>query len=410
MRSLIITQFASLRPEDAVGGAFRRLRLFANAVARISSEVEFLCVVRDEDIAVHADSKALNEAQLAYWGFPARMILVPMGDRRETFWRHYGAGIRSIAEQPDFYAFAGPAQAQAVGEHLDRQPDLVLVCHLPTMAALLRSGRRPRNLFFDLDDIEHKFRIRSALAPPLWPGKFAYCAHVPAIWAAERKAAALSRIMFVCSDADRRHLRRIGFGQNIAVIPNALRLPDAIPGVVEDRTLLFIGTYQYRPNRDAAERLISRIWPLIRARAPEARLLVAGKSPDAIPSFAGAPAGVTFTGFVPDLDRLYAQSRLVVCPLTVGGGTRVKLLEAASYARPMVSTRIGAEGLDFVDGQEILLRDGDAAFAEICVRLLHEDGLCATLGTAARAKMAAIYDAEKIQERIADLMLAKMIP
>ncbi len=377
MRSLIITQFAPLQPEQAIEGALQRLRQFASAIARISREVEFLCIVHDEDIAAHADAGALNDAQSAYWGFPVRMSLVPMAQRRETFWRHYGAGILSLAEQPDFYAFAGGAQARAIGEHLDHQPDLVFVYHLPAMAALLRSRRRPRHLFFDLDDIEHKLRIRTALAPPIWPGKLGYCAHVPTIWAAERRGAALSRTVFVCSETDRRHLRHVGFGRNLAVIPNAVRLPAEVPDVSQNRTVLFIGTYGYRPNRDGAERLVTRIWPLIREQVPDARLLIAGKSPEAIPSFRNSPPGVTFTGFVADLDRLYAQSRVVACPLTVGGGTRIKLLEAASYAKPMVSSRIGAEGLAFVEGLEILLRDDDQSFADACVRLLRDDALCA---------------------------------
>jgi glycosyltransferase involved in cell wall biosynthesis len=408
MRSLIITQFAAFQPEQAVEGAHQRLRTFASAIARISGEVEFLCFVRDEDVAAHADAAALNEAQSAYWGFPVRMTLMAGATRRETFWRHYGAGIFSLSEQPDFYAFASEEHARAIAERLECRPDLVFVHRLKPMGALLRSGRRPRHMFFDLDDIEHKVRIRTALAPPIWPGKLAYCTHVPAIWAAEHRGAALSRTVFVCSETDRRHLRRVGFGANVAVIPNGIRIPAKVPNVTQEQTVLFIGSLGYRPNRDGAERLLTRIWPMIRERVPGARLLIAGRSPEGIPSFRNPPPGVTFTGFVASLDHLYAQSRIVVCPLTVGGGTRIKLLEAASYARPMVSTRIGAEGLAFIEDEEILLRDDDRSFADACARLLEDDALCAALGGSARAKVAAIYDVERIRDKIASQMAGQM--
>jgi glycosyltransferase involved in cell wall biosynthesis len=95
---------------------------------------------------------------------------------------------------------------------------------------------------------------------------------------------------------------------------------------------------------------------------------------------------------------------VVCCPLTVGSGTRIKLIEAAAYGRPMVSTRIGAEGLDFVPEKEILLRDDDAGFAKGCLHLLDDDGLCHRLASAARARADLLYNMGRIEERIGRLM------
>jgi len=169
---------------------------------------------------------------------------------------------------------------------------------------------------------------------------------------------------------------------------------------------MFIGSHWYKPNGDGAERLLTRIWPLVRARVPGAQLIIAGKSPESIPSYSNPPAGVEFTGFLPDLDALYARSRVVVCPITMGGGTRVKLVEAGGYGKPIVSTRIGAEGLDLEDGVDVLLRDDDRSFADACIRLLSDDTLCARLGAAARAKAVAQYDAAKVERRIANILLS----
>ncbi len=110
------------------------------------------------------------------------------------------------------------------------------------------------------------------------------------------------------------------------------------------------------PHIEAAERLVTRIFPLVKRKLPEARLLIAGKASDSLPSRRTTPENVEYLGYVPDLDGLYANTRIVCCPMLNGGGTRIKLIEAAAYARPMVSTRIGAEGLDFENGREILLR------------------------------------------------------
>jgi len=149
---------------------------------------------------------------------------------------------------------------------------------------------------------------------------------------------------------------------------------------------------------------VARIFPLIRKQVPSARLVIAGGSPERIASFRSAPPGVEFTGFVQDLDKLYAESRVIACPVTVGTGTRLKLVEAASYGRPMVSTRLGAEGLAFENGREIVLRDDDEGFATACANLLHDDAACARLGMAARARMKASYAAEGIVDQIAGIM------
>jgi glycosyltransferase involved in cell wall biosynthesis len=118
-----------------------------------------------------------------------------------------------------------------------------------------------------------------------------------------------------------------------------------------------------------------------------------------------APENVEYLGYVRDLDGLYANTRVVCCPMLNGGGTRVKLIEAAAYARPMVSTHIGAEGLDFEDGKEILLRDDDESFAEACTILLQDATVRRTMGLAARMRMQELYDADRTADKIRALML-----
>lgn len=403
MRALIITPMQPVRSMSEGQGITRRMKLFMSAIAGLAQQTRIAQLVPasllDEDVA------ALERLQAQFWDMQLNLTLIPRGERKETFRNHYWDGVLRAQDQPLIHSFAGPQQAKQVGELLDQDPDLVFVHRLPAMCALLRSGRRPRNAFFDLDDVEHLVRLRYATRPPVWPGKLAYAAHVPALLRAEAQGIALSRQTFVCSARDQAILRRWSKRGQIAVIPNALPVPAEVTKPVGAPNLLFVGACDYLPNIETAERLVRDIFPLIRRAVPHARLLLAGKGSDSLPSRKLAPENVTYLGYVDDLDGLYRQTRIVCCPMRNGGGTRVKLIEAASHARPMVSSHIGAEGLDFEEGKEILLRDKDDEFAQACIGLLRDDQSSERLGLAARARMQALYDAPTIVERIRGIML-----
>jgi glycosyltransferase involved in cell wall biosynthesis len=407
-RALVVTAAPVTTEAHDQAGIFSRLRIFLDAVADVADEIEIAYFMPPGFHDAWPEREALDAAISAYWRHPMRATVIPWRTRAETFANHYLHGLVAAAEQPVVAPYAGPDQAEAVGRLLDRGHDLVFVHRLPAMCAVLRSGRRPRNLFFDIDDVEHRVRLRYATRPPVWPGKLAYAAHAPALLAAECRGAWRSRRSFVCSEKDRAYLARFGIGSRLAVVPNAKPVPADPPGVVAAPTLMFIGTCDYPPNVEAAERLVTRILPLVRREVPGARAIIAGKSSDRLPSRSGAPEGVEYLGFVEDLDALYARTRVVCCPIGIGGGTRIKLIEAAAHARPMVSTAIGAEGLDFIPGAEILIEDTDEGFARACIGLLRDDAACGRLGEAARARMRGLYDEATIRHRVAGMMWASV--
>eukprot|EP01037_Dinobryon_pediforme_P005819 gene5819-5884_t len=405
--SLIVSTIAMFPLEQAVDGIFTRLKLFVSAVAEISSSVSILFLVPDVDVVSDQHTKGLDKRLSAFWGIEIRARFVLSQPRRTGFYAHYINGIWSAADQPAIAHYTGADQLRAVAEALDAAPDLVLVFGLPAMVAVLKTGRRPARLFFDLNDVEHRVRIRTALAPPIWPGKLAYLAQAPALFFAERSAAAVCRSMFVCSDVDLNYLKRWRYPGKLIAVPNAVPIPEQVGPLTASPVLLFLGGYGYGPNRDAAERLITRIWPLVRTKRPDARLVIAGKSPEHIPSFVDCPERVEFTGFVTDLDALYARVRVITCPITSGGGTRLKLLEAAAYGKPMVSTSIGAEGLKFRTGQEIMIADHDVAFAAACLHLLDDDAEAGRLGDAARAAVCETYDLSVIAQGLASVLMER---
>ena len=174
-------------------------------------------------------------------------------------------------------------------------------------------------------------------------------------------------------------------------------------GLAADVPLLtFVGKLDYVPNVRAVEYIARRIAPAVWEQYPQARFAIIGQGADTLQSSALTEAGtdgIIFTGFVdarasahPNLSDYLSASDVVLVPLDSGSGTRLKIVEAASNARPVVSTRIGAEGQSFVDGQEILLTDQvDQAFVDATLRLLSDADLRERLGRAARAKALSQY-------------------
>jgi len=186
---------------------------------------------------------------------------------------------------------------------------------------------------------------------------------------------------------------------NVEVIPNTVTWVD--DGLLAtEPNVLFIGAYSHAPNVVAAEYLIREVWPCLMRICPKARLLIAGPRPEVIPSFQDPPSGVEFLGFVSDLNALYRRTRVLCCPIQSGGGTRVKILEAASYGVPVVSTPLGAEGIDLRTDVEIVLRNDATGLAEACADLLADDVRAHRIGTAARKRVRALYSRDAVIHRM----------
>lgn len=133
-------------------------------------------------------------------------------------------------------------------------------------------------------------------------------------------------------------------------------------------TVVFTGSMDWEANVDGIRFYIEEVWPLVRARVPDAQLRVVGKNPPPALVQRGLP-GVSFTGFVDDVRDHARDAQAFVIPLRVGGGTRIKAFEAMAMGLPVVSTSIGIEGLDVEDGTHFLRADGAQALADAELRL-----------------------------------------
>jgi glycosyltransferase involved in cell wall biosynthesis len=212
-----------------------------------------------------------------------------------------------------------------------------------------------------------------------------------------------SRFSIVCttSERDRHLLSGLAPHVPIAVVPNGIDLdkyrrrtfqaPD--PG-----TMLFTGLMSYYPNHHGVLRFVERVLPRIRERIPHARLQIVGANPPAAIR-ALACAHVEVTGRVPDVRPYYARAEVCVIPLWIGGGTRVKALEAMAMGVPIVSTPLGCEGLDVRDGRSVLLGDSDEALADAVVRVMMRPALRSGL-VAEASLLAEEYDWRRVGLRI----------
>ena len=194
----------------------------------------------------------------------------------------------------------------------------------------------------------------------------------------ERRALAIVDRVWVCSRQDRERLTALSRRKvPIDVVPNGIPRFETIPVDLPAQTtpsdgfpvILFIGHLGYQPNIDAAERLAGAILPRIRQSLPDARLVLAGRYPKPAVRALASLEGVVLVENPDDVGPLLSRAHLSIIPLSTGGGTRIKILEAMAWGVPVIATPLAAEGLDLVENDEILLADSDERLAEMATAL-----------------------------------------
>jgi GT2 family glycosyltransferase/glycosyltransferase involved in cell wall biosynthesis len=177
---------------------------------------------------------------------------------------------------------------------------------------------------------------------------------------------------------------------------------DFAPGGREPFTMLFLGSFRHTPNMVALDWFVEEILPQIIARRPEARLVVVGSDEPARRPYADRAPGVEIRGFVEDIREPLGRYAVFVCPVRSGSGVRVKLLEAFGSGIPVVSTRIGAEGLARHDGEFCLLADQPEEFAARVLRVFDDPAFAADMAARARAEVVANWDMAAITGRLVE--------
>ena len=207
------------------------------------------------------------------------------------------------------------------------------------------------------------------------------------------------------SESDRALMTQWVDGEHITVVPTGVDLAEYRPDPSASEpgpVITFVGAMDWEPNIDGVEYFTGEIWPAIQTEVPEARLRIVGRNPDRRVK-KWASESIEVTGRVPSVVEHLRQSAVVIVPLRIGGGTRLKIYEAMATAKAVVSTTVGAEGLDVHHGRDIMLADNAHSFAEAVIMLLRDRELRRRYENAA-AETAARCDWPAIGDRFSEVL------
>jgi sugar transferase (PEP-CTERM/EpsH1 system associated) len=328
----------------------------------------------------------------------SELITVPRSDPAKGTAAFYLDAARHVL-QPLPYAvgkYRSDAYASTVGRLLaSGRYDLVVADFLPPVANLPARVSIPSVLFTHNVEAEIWRRhvetatngFSRALLRQQWQRMVRF----------ERDALSRFDLVLAVSDADRQTFARL--------YPGAARRPvhvvqtgvdtgyfTPMPGTERRAHLVFTGSMDWLPNEDGMLYFVRDILPLIREQEPGTTVSIIGRSPTPAVKKLGETAGVEVTGRVDDVRPHVAAGDVYIVPLRIGGGTRLKIFEAMSMAKAVVSTAIGAEGLPVTPGRDLLIADEPAAFAAAVVRMIRDTEARRQIEAAARRLVVEQYD------------------
>lgn len=201
------------------------------------------------------------------------------------------------------------------------------------------------------------------------------------------------------NDADT--FRQAGCRKPIASIPFGVDSGEVPSVEVEPDSLFHIGAMDWLPNQESIRWLLEEVWPVVHREVPQAKLYLAGRKMSA--QWMNATIeGVSVIGEVPDAMYFIGSKKINVVPLLSGSGIRVKIIEAMSIGKTVVTTTVGAQGIDYIDGENILIADTPEEFARQIKRCLEDDAFCNRVGEAAARLVADQYDERKLAVQLID--------
>jgi glycosyltransferase involved in cell wall biosynthesis len=221
----------------------------------------------------------------------------------------------------------------------------------------------------------------------------------------ERVALRKFHHVIAVSDHDREQMRAMNPSCPISVVPTGVdtqKYDVAPPAQAEPPSITFLGSMDWEPNVDAVIYFCQEIFPRVRAEFPSALFQIVGRNPHSRVKQLASDS-VQVTGTVPSVAEYLRDATLVVVPLRIGGGTRLKIFEAMAMGKAVISTSIGAEGLDVNNGRDLILADDATAFATAIILLLRDAELRRQYEQAA-ARLAGQYDWSKIVQRFTEVL------
>ncbi len=375
---LFVTLFP---PSPPTFGAQRRIEGLMRVLAR-RNRVAAVSLVTPEYDAALAEREMRRTCE--------DVVFVPARSDRSLVKRLVQLRALGSRRSYEHHAFSSPALRRTLDRVLRTRSFDVVCLEAPYLiqhgVRQAPPGAPPPVVIVDQHNVEHELARRSRDASR-GLRRLHHAVNWPKIQSEEVAAWRRADGVAFTSTVDAERARALLPGVVSAVVPNGVdvdhfRRP---PGTTADPArAVFFGTLNYFPNLDGVRFFLAEIWPRLAQAVPHARLDVIGSHPGAEVLAHQGPR-VDVRGAVDDVRPHLARAGVVIVPLRVGGGTRLKILEAMAMSRPVVSTTVGAEGIGATDGRDILIADDPAAFARAVQRVIEDPLLAARLGEAGRA-------------------------
>lgn len=391
-----ILVLCSRTPYPLTGGA--KLRLFSTAKILATEHTVDLLIIDESPVGqdrIDALSQEFNDVTVfSYPSYRFHLNTVP--------------GLFSRKPLQTFY-FSATEIHDWLDERAERY-DLLYCNHVRT-TEYAREFDTPKVVDF-VDAISRNYAESSAGASNLW--RLIYPIESNRLLRYERAITREFDHSFIITEADKRYIEGDNAFSSLSVVPNGVRdeileretepnetIPPEHSSESSD-SLVFLGKMDYFPNVDAAKYFVQEIFPLVRRQRPDTEFIIVGTQPtDAVRQLGERP-GVEVTGFVDDPDEYLAGARVVVAPMRFGAGLQNKVLESMGLGKPVVTTSLGAEGIDIEEDDHLMIADTPESFAERIESLLEDEEMREQMGTRARQLIEETYTWSAIEPLLLD--------
>lgn len=260
------------------------------------------------------------------------------------------------------------------------QYDYIFIRYITTALSLLKlPDIYRRKMIVDVDDLPSDlYNTANQYQPANWISRFKRAINYRLLKFYEKKHLDNGALLF-CSAFDRNKVTSGRKQDNSYVIPNILSNPEfeSYPfknGYFNLKQLLFVGTLQYKPNVDGLKWFVEQVFGVLKDKYPDIRLNVVGRGPsESLSSYLTEFPGIELHSDVPRLEKYYDDAGLTIVPILSGGGTRIKILEAGLASRPVMTTPLGAHGLDVKNEKDIMIFNNAEQFIAAYEKLHHQD-------------------------------------
>jgi polysaccharide biosynthesis protein PslH len=254
---------------------------------------------------------------------------------------------------------------------------------IPNIIQILKRKSTRLYTVLDIDDIESKKVLRYIKTINVVSKDFLkYFLDYFKLLHYERNVFPLFDCCLVCSKDDNDSLIERGFSNKIEIIPNGTEIFNNERCYHRDngKSILFLGSMDYEPNEEAVFYFVRSIFPIIKKKIENVVFIIAGKLPSYQTKNLNNDKDIYVTGHIDNVKEQFIKCTISVVPIRLGGGTRIKILEAMAVGTPVVSTSIGCEGIEVTSGKNILIADDVSHFAQSCIRLLNDEKMRNELG------------------------------